>query len=1206
MQRKVRTRAGSMLLVTAMLLGLLPAGALAAEPSFADTESHWAESAIERWSGYGVVEGRGDGTFAPDAELTRAEMAQIYVNLLNLTEKADISKFADVPADAWYADAIAKCVAAGIINGTGDATASPMGLVTREQMFVTFARALGMASAETTDSTLSDLNQVSDWAKDAVNALLNAGYVTGTGNNTLLPLANIDRASVMALLDKSLAGYSNQAGTTVKVENADGLVLVVNGGVTVTGKMGDLVIAEGAAKGSVTLKDATVTGTVTLAASDAELNLTGDTKVENLVVSAEAKNGEITVDKGASVVAVTTAAEGTTVSGDGTVTKVEAAEGSSNVTVTTSGTTVENNGSGSVTTDKGEVKPGETTTTTKPSTGGSSGGGSSSGGSTVTTYTITFAANGGSGTMDSVSVTSGTAYTLPDCTFAAPANQKFKAWKVGETEYAVGATITVSGNITVTAVWEDTASKQAVDAAWTQLNGALAGITGNSGAQIVTAAGSNGAYTLTLDVDAIQATDGAFEDNQLTGLATAVKNALDAHFGSYTLTMDDQKVYDKGVFQNTALKNALFSVADGFFYTLGNMTAVDGVYTYKTVNAQAAGTDTYDFTVAVQLKGSDVEKVQSLAATLADHLAMEKLSATEIENRYGLTGIGETEAVVVTMEMPDALMQTAADMVAQNGTSGDALQEIFDRQTVGTFLTILNNENVDLEAILGSGADEINSVLSTVNNNKNLINKVLGKLTVQVNDKNFFTTEHGTFTPGTEGDAYHKFMTGIYNMTSNDIKTMTPAQFKCTKGSMGGTYYAVPVTVGIDLDSSMGFTATETVVVVMHIDFSKYVDQPQEPEVNQAEQAVDAAWTKLNSALKEIKGNNGAQIVTADSSNGAYTLTLDVDAIQAAEGAFTDDQLTGLATAVKNALDEHFGDYTLTVDGQAVYANEVFNNTALKNALFSVADGFFYTLGNMTAVDGVYTYKTVNAKATGTDSYDFTIDVQLKGDDVAKVQRLAKTLADHLAMEKLSATEIERRYGLTGIGENEAVVVTMEMPDALMQKAAEIAADKGITGENMQAAFDRQTVGTFLTILNNEGMDLDAILNSGAAEINSVLSTVNNNKNLINKVLGKLTVTVTAKDGTTAQFGKSFDPTSGSDAYHNFMDGVIGMTSDGIKGMTPGQFKSTGSKGGTYYAVPVTVAIDLESSMGFSATETVVVVMHIDFSKYISDTNAQG
>ena len=77
MRSNIRTRIGSILLSTALLAGLVPAGALEAEPAFADTEGHWAESAIERWSGYGVVEGRGDGTFAPEAELSRAEMAQV-------------------------------------------------------------------------------------------------------------------------------------------------------------------------------------------------------------------------------------------------------------------------------------------------------------------------------------------------------------------------------------------------------------------------------------------------------------------------------------------------------------------------------------------------------------------------------------------------------------------------------------------------------------------------------------------------------------------------------------------------------------------------------------------------------------------------------------------------------------------------------------------------------------------------------------------------------------------------------------------------------------------------------------------------------------------------------------------------------------------------------------------------------------------------
>lgn len=818
MRSKMRTRIGSILLVAVMLLSLLPAGTLAATTTFSDIQNHWGKNAIERWSSYGIVSGTGDGIFSPDADITRAEMAQIYVNLLHLTEKADISNFTDVAANAWYADAVAKCVAAGIFSGTSATTFSPAAPITREQMFVTFGHVLGLSPVDTTKATFTDLPQVSDWAKGMVYAMLEAGYISGVGDNMLMPLIPINRASVMVLMDAVVTGYGNKAGAIVDVTGKNSLVLVVSGDVTITGQIGNVIITQGAANGTVTLDDATVTGTVTFSSPTTRLRLMGDTNVENLIVGTDATDAVVSVDKGASVDILTTKSEGTTVSGVGTVSRVVAEEGSKDVKVTTSGTTVENNSSEPVTTDKGTVKPGETATTSKPSTGGGGGGG----GSTVTSYTITFAANGGTGNMSSVSVTSGASYNLPACTFGAPANQKFKAWKVGETEYAVGATITVSGNVTVTAVWEDTASKQAVDAAWTQLNSALADITGNGGAQIVTAGGGNGTYTLTLDVDAIQATDGAFTDDQLTGLATAVKNALDHHFGSYTLTMDGQDVYINGVFQNTALKNALFSVADGFFYTLGNMTAVDGVYTYKTVNAQAAGTDTYNFTVSVQLKGEDVEKVKSLAATLANHLAMEKLSATEIENRYGLTGIGETEAVVVTMEMPDALMQKAAEIAVDKGITGENMQAAFDQQTVGTFLTILNSEDINLDAILSSGADEINSVLSTVNNNANLINKVLDKLTVSVKGTNF-VTDTG-FVPGTEGDAYHNFMEGVIGMTSDGIKAMTPSDFKVTKdGTYKNVYYAVPVTVEIDLESSMGFTATETVVVVMHIDFSEYV-----------------------------------------------------------------------------------------------------------------------------------------------------------------------------------------------------------------------------------------------------------------------------------------------------------------------------------------------------------------------------------------------
>ena len=71
-----------------------------------------------------------------------------------------------------------------------------------------------------------------------------------------------------------------------------------------------------------------------------------------------------------------------------------------------------------------------------------------------TDYTVSFAANGGSGTMADVNNVSGE-YTLPACGFTAPNGQRFKAWLVGGNEKAVGDKITVSANTVVTAVWEN-------------------------------------------------------------------------------------------------------------------------------------------------------------------------------------------------------------------------------------------------------------------------------------------------------------------------------------------------------------------------------------------------------------------------------------------------------------------------------------------------------------------------------------------------------------------------------------------------------------------------------------------------------------------------------------------------------------------------------------------------------------------------------
>ena len=115
----------------------------------------------------------------------------------------------------------------------------PNELLNREQMFVMLARALGIEADTSTTKNFDDLNNVSTWARGYVNALLNAGYISGVSNDSLAPLADINRASVMKLLDNVIGTYVTENGTVEPKGN--GIVLVVAGDVTVTVGSQDLV-----------------------------------------------------------------------------------------------------------------------------------------------------------------------------------------------------------------------------------------------------------------------------------------------------------------------------------------------------------------------------------------------------------------------------------------------------------------------------------------------------------------------------------------------------------------------------------------------------------------------------------------------------------------------------------------------------------------------------------------------------------------------------------------------------------------------------------------------------------------------------------------------------------------------------------------------------------------------------------------------------
>ncbi len=395
-------------LAASMILGSATFPSLASQ--FSDVNGHWGENAIERWLSYGIVEGDEHGNFNPDAVTSRAQMAQFLANLLNLKAKADISGYADVNVNAWYADAIAKCVAAGILKGT-DEGMSPNAEVTREQAFVMFARAVGIDEQNSMDTAYPDSASVSGWAEGYINALINEGYISGTGDGTIAPLATINRASIMQLFDNTITHYANVPGTVLDV-NESGLALVVADGVTVKGNADTLVVTSK----NVNLDGAKITN-LEIVAADSSVSLSGGATVENANIAQAADGASLNVDKSSTVNTLVSGGENVTVSGEGTV--KDAVVSGNNTAIDTAGTNLKVEEGVTGTTNNGTSVSGGTTVETKPSTP-STGGGST--GPSYTTVDITE-----DKTIDENTVI-----------------DSYTTWNVAE-----GVTLTVNGTLTV-------------------------------------------------------------------------------------------------------------------------------------------------------------------------------------------------------------------------------------------------------------------------------------------------------------------------------------------------------------------------------------------------------------------------------------------------------------------------------------------------------------------------------------------------------------------------------------------------------------------------------------------------------------------------------------------------------------------------------------------------------------------------------------
>ena len=105
------------------------------KPDFQDLDSvEWARTAINGLAMRGMISGRDQYTFDPNANITRAEYCQILMGAINALNAKGESTFADVPSTAWYYNAVSVASQLGIVSGYGDGNFGPNDLITRQDM----------------------------------------------------------------------------------------------------------------------------------------------------------------------------------------------------------------------------------------------------------------------------------------------------------------------------------------------------------------------------------------------------------------------------------------------------------------------------------------------------------------------------------------------------------------------------------------------------------------------------------------------------------------------------------------------------------------------------------------------------------------------------------------------------------------------------------------------------------------------------------------------------------------------------------------------------------------------------------------------------------------------------------------------------------------------------------------------------------------
>ena len=197
------------LLLVAVLVFALNLNVLAATTKFIDVlNEKWYFDEIYTALEYGIMNGTSSNTFEPEVSTTRAEVTQTLFNLAGRPEMSYEATFSDVSQGVWYAKAINWANQNQIVKGYEDGTFRPNDDIVRQDIVVLLYRYSGSPVVSTDElSGFSDANEVSKYAREAMEWAISEGILVGDKEGGIRPQGTAIRAELATILVRYYEKY---------------------------------------------------------------------------------------------------------------------------------------------------------------------------------------------------------------------------------------------------------------------------------------------------------------------------------------------------------------------------------------------------------------------------------------------------------------------------------------------------------------------------------------------------------------------------------------------------------------------------------------------------------------------------------------------------------------------------------------------------------------------------------------------------------------------------------------------------------------------------------------------------------------------------------------------------------------------------------------------------------------------------------------